>query len=100
MRVGRESGSVANRWLGLLLAEGPRRRELQSQAGRELTHSSLRTSRLIGGSGSGLGFYDSHGTVGRNKSLIGDAPNVRFGDLVNAVDRAKQFAPVVVTSLI
>ena len=41
-------------------------------------------------------FDYADGAVGVDEGLVGDAANVGFRDLVDAVDRAEQFAPVAV----
>ena len=40
------------------------------------------------------------GAVGIDEDLVGDAADVGFRDLVDAVDRAEQFAPVAIASLV
>src|ERR1035438_10035471 len=45
-------------------------------------------------------FDDPNCPVPGDKCLVGDAPNVGLGDVLDAVDGAEQFAPVVITRLI
>src|SRR5579863_2484010 len=45
-------------------------------------------------------FDDADGPVGVHKNFIGDAANIRLGDLIDAIDRAEEFTPVSVASLV
>src|ERR1051326_4914305 len=45
-------------------------------------------------------FNDSHGAVGVDEDRICDAADIGFADLIDAVDGAKQFAPVAVARLV
>src|SRR5579863_1280533 len=111
--------SVSNRWLAPRL--GAAKRRLWQTALRSagwhaagctssllLRAFSLRTSaiagiicRLIASVRTCRGvFDDANGAVGIDKHLIGDAPEVGFCDLVDAIHAGEQFAPVAVAGLV
>ena len=89
--------------LRLFIAHLPGRARLCSEGagsdGRLLGRSLIR-SLLAAWFCAGGRFDNAHGAVGVNEDLVGDAPDIRLGHFVDAVNRAEQLAPVAIARLV